>query len=76
MAQAFIAAGSGFIGRSLAKRLLTERHTIKVLVRGAAPADVGTAPVRGELTDPDTRRAGVEGPGRERRAPYPSSFWR
>src|SRR4051812_40413470 len=65
MAQTFITGGSGFIGRSLIRRLGADGHTGKGLVRSAASADVvsalGAQPVRGELTEPDTWRAGVEG---------------
>ncbi|MEV4278576.1 NAD-dependent epimerase/dehydratase family protein [Actinoplanes xinjiangensis] len=65
MAQAFITGGSGFIGRRLVERLLADGHAVKVLVRSAASADVvaalGAQPVHGELTDPETWRADVEG---------------
>ncbi|WP_035863832.1 NAD-dependent epimerase/dehydratase family protein [Cryptosporangium arvum] len=65
MAQTFVTGGSGFIGRKLVTRLLADGHGVKVLVRSAASADVvaalGAQPVRGELTDPDSWRAQVEG---------------
>lgn len=58
MARTFVTGGSGFIGQALVRRLLDERHTVRVLVRSEASAAIvsalGAEPVRGELTDPDT----------------------
>jgi nucleoside-diphosphate-sugar epimerase len=65
MAQVFVTGGSGFIGRALVRRLLGEGHSVRVLVRSEASAEkvaaLGAAPVRGELTEPETWRDAVAG---------------
>jgi len=58
MAQAFVTGGSGFIGQVLVRRLIAERHSVRVLVRSeeaaASVSALGARPVRGELADPAT----------------------
>jgi nucleoside-diphosphate-sugar epimerase len=55
MAQAFVTGGSGFIGQVLVRRLVSEGHTVRALVRSQASADkvaaLGAEPVQGDLTD-------------------------
>jgi nucleoside-diphosphate-sugar epimerase len=65
MTQVFVTGGSGFIGRVLARRLLDDNHSVRVLVRSDASAQkvtaLGAEPVRGDLTDPSTWREAVAG---------------
>ncbi|MFD6279178.1 NAD-dependent epimerase/dehydratase family protein [Streptomyces sp. NPDC060209] len=65
MAQVFVTGGSGFIGQVLVRRLLTEGHSVRVLVRSGTSAArvsaLGAEPVRGELTDPTTWRNDLTG---------------
>jgi nucleoside-diphosphate-sugar epimerase len=54
VANIFVTGGSGFIGRALIRRLVSEGHSVSALVRSDASAAVvgaaGAIPVRGELT--------------------------
>ncbi|MEU4245855.1 NAD-dependent epimerase/dehydratase family protein [Amycolatopsis sp. NPDC026612] len=65
MAQTFVTGGSGFIGQALVRRLLSEGHAVRVLVRSedsaAKVSALGAEPVRGELTDPATWQDEVTG---------------
>jgi nucleoside-diphosphate-sugar epimerase len=65
MAQAFVTGGSGFIGQVLVRRLRSEGHSVRALVRSeesaAKVSALGAEPVRGELTDPATWRDAVTG---------------
>jgi len=65
MSNVFITGASGFIGRPLTKRLVSEGHSVKALVRSKQSADVvaalGAEPVFGELTDPATWQDAVRG---------------
>lgn len=65
MVQAFVTGGSGFIGRALIKRLLSEGHTVRALARSEQSAGVlaslGAEPVLGVLTDETTWQGQVAG---------------
>ena len=65
MAKVFVTGGSGFIGRRLVNQLLSQGHSVSVLVRSQVSADVvtrlGATAVRGELTVADTWQQAVEG---------------
>jgi len=65
MSNIFVTGGSGFIGRSLVRRLLEEGHAVTGLVRSQESADVlsglGATPVHGDLADPGSWRDAVAG---------------
>lgn len=65
MARVFVTGGSGFIGRVLVRRLISEGHSVRVLVRSeesaAKAVALGAEAVRGELTDPTTWQEAVTG---------------
>src|SRR5438067_7849488 len=65
MAQVFVTGGSGFIGGRLIERLIADGHSLRALARSQAAADRvrehGAEPVRGELDDGASLRAGAEG---------------
>src|SRR5437764_11516105 len=65
MAQVFITGGSGFIGGRLIERLIADGHSVRALARSQAAAERvrehGAEPVRGELGDGASLRAGAEG---------------
>jgi nucleoside-diphosphate-sugar epimerase len=64
-ASAFVTGGSGFIGRSLVRRLAEGGARVRALARSdssaAVVAELGAEPVRGDLDDPASMAAGAEG---------------
>ncbi len=65
MSAVFITGGSGFIGGRLIERLQREGHAVRALARSDAAADSvsarGAEPVRGDLADVASMRAGAQG---------------
>ena len=65
MAHIFVTGGSGFIGRSLVRRLLEEGHAVSALARSEESAQVlttlGATPVHGDLADQRSWRGAVAG---------------
>lgn len=61
----FVTGGSGFIGRALVRRLVSEGATVKALARSPASAavveELGATPVSGSLADRDAMAAGAAG---------------
>ena len=62
---AFVTGGSGFIGGKLIRRLVEDGWRVRALARSDAAAEkvsqAGAEPVRGDLDDTDSLRAGAEG---------------
>ena len=65
MPTAFVTGGSGFIGGALIERLRSEGWEVRALARSERAAErvrsLGAEPVRGELDDRGSLRAGAEG---------------
>ena len=62
---AFVTGGSGFVGGRLVRRLVAEGAVVRALARSDASAEkvavLGAEPVRGDLEDAGSLRAGAEG---------------
>lgn len=56
-----LVGGTGSIGRHVARRALADGHRVRVLTRRPGSVPAGTEAVAGDLTDPSTLSAAVEG---------------
>jgi nucleoside-diphosphate-sugar epimerase len=62
---AFVTGGSGFIGQALVRRLAGDGRQVRALARSERSAErlreLGAEPVDGDLSDPESIRAGAQG---------------
>ena len=65
MAKVLVTGGTGFVGHHVARRLVRESYDVRVLARPASPVallqEIPVEIVRGDLTDPASLRAAVQG---------------
>lgn len=61
MTTLLLTGATGLVGSRLLPRLAQDGHTCRALVRGDVDLPPGTTAVRGDLTDPGTLSAAVEG---------------
>ncbi len=63
--KAFVTGGTGFIGRVVVRKLLARGYRVTALARSESGAaglrDMGAAVVRGDVTDRESMRAGMNG---------------
>jgi UDP-glucose 4-epimerase len=61
MTTLLLTGATGLVGSRLLPRLVQDGFECRALVRGDAALPPGTTGVRGDLADPDTLQAAVEG---------------
>ena len=65
MARYFVTGATGFVGAEVAKQLLTRGHNVVALARSpekaALLAMLGAEVLQGDITEPDSMRAGMQG---------------
>jgi uncharacterized protein YbjT (DUF2867 family) len=61
MNHVLVAGGSGFVGRHLTARLLSEGHRVSVMTRTPSDRDDGAAEVQGDVTKEETLGRALEG---------------
>ena len=65
MARYFVTGATGFVGAEVAKQLLTRGHNVVALARSPEKAALltmlGAEVLQGDITEPDTMRAGMQG---------------
>jgi nucleoside-diphosphate-sugar epimerase len=61
MTTLLLTGAAGLVGSRLLPRLVQDGHEVRALVRRETEMPTGATAVRGDLSDPDTLRAAVEG---------------